>query len=222
MPSVISVAAGPGLPCWCGLTAAACGREPVVHAPKGRRRTPARSIRRRAHRDGGRARSWSPRIIACSRHPLCRTTGGASAVATTAPAARWSGMLDATNAGPHCMQDTGRDPQVGKPTSENCLTLNVWTPAARKRIEKRPVMVWIHGGGFVNGSGDIYYARWLAARGHIVVVTINYRLGALGFPGPPVARPARHVGQLRPGRPAGRAAMGPRQHRRVRRRSAAR
>jgi para-nitrobenzyl esterase len=42
-------------------------------------------------------------------------------------------------------------------------------------------MVWIHGGGFVNGSGDIYYSRWLAARGHIVVVTINYRLGVLGF-----------------------------------------
>ncbi|MDT5413120.1 MAG: para-nitrobenzyl esterase [Mycobacterium sp.] len=97
------------------------------------------------------------------------------------PAARWSGMLDATKAGPQCMQDTGPNPRVGKPTSENCLTLNVWTPARGQHNEKRPVMVWIHGGGFVNGSGDIYHARWLAARGHIVVVTINYRLGALGF-----------------------------------------
>ena len=42
-------------------------------------------------------------------------------------------------------------------------------------------MVWIHGGGFFNGSGDIYDARWLAEEGDIVVVTINYRLGALGF-----------------------------------------
>ena len=97
------------------------------------------------------------------------------------PAARWSGMLDATKAGPQCMQDTGPNPRVGKPTSENCLTLNVWTPARGQHNEKRPVMVWIHGGGFVNGSGDIYHARWLAARGHIVVVTINYRLGAFGF-----------------------------------------
>ena len=97
------------------------------------------------------------------------------------PAARWSGMLDATKAGPQCMQDTGPNPRVGKPTSENCLTLNVWTPARGQHNEKRPVMVWIHGGGFVNGSGDIYDARWLAARGDVVVVTINYRLGALGF-----------------------------------------
>jgi para-nitrobenzyl esterase len=97
------------------------------------------------------------------------------------PAARWSGMLDATKAGPQCMQDTGPNPRVSKPTSENCLTLNVWTPPRGQHNEKRPVMVWIHGGGFVNGSGDIYHARWLAARGGIVVVTINYRLGALGF-----------------------------------------
>jgi para-nitrobenzyl esterase len=97
------------------------------------------------------------------------------------PPARWSGMLDATRAGPQCMQDTGPNPRVGKPTSENCLTLNVWTPARGQHNEKRPVMVWIHGGGFVNGSGDIYHARWLAAKGHIVVVTLNYRLGALGF-----------------------------------------
>jgi para-nitrobenzyl esterase len=97
------------------------------------------------------------------------------------PAAKWSGMLDATKPGPQCMQDTGPNPHVGKPTSENCLTLNVWTPAPGRGTGKRPVMVWIHGGGFVNGSGDIYNSRALAAKGHIVVVTINYRLGALGF-----------------------------------------
>jgi para-nitrobenzyl esterase len=97
------------------------------------------------------------------------------------PAAKWPGMLDASKPGPQCMQDTGPNPHVGKPTSENCLTLNVWTPAPGRSTTKHPVMVWIHGGGFVNGSSDIYYSRWLAAKGHIVVVTINYRLGALGF-----------------------------------------
>jgi para-nitrobenzyl esterase len=110
------------------------------------------------------------------------------------PAAHWSGMLDATKAGPQCMQDTGLKPGVGKPTSENCLTLNVWTPPRAQHGEKRPVMVWIHGGGFVNGSGDIYHSRWLAARGHIVVVTINYRLGALGFLAHPSLGPPGSVG----------------------------
>ena len=110
------------------------------------------------------------------------------------PAARWSGMFDATKAGPQCMQDTGLKPGMGKPTSENCLTLNVWTPPGAQHGEKRPVMVWIHGGGFVNGSGDIYHSRWLAARGHIVVVTINYRLGALGFLAHPLLGPPGTVG----------------------------
>jgi para-nitrobenzyl esterase len=103
-------------------------------------------------------------------------------------------MLDATKAGPQCMQDTGLKPGVGKPTSENCLTLNVWTPPRGQHGEKRPVMVWIHGGGFVNGSGDIYHSRWLAAKGHIVVVTINYRLGALGFLAHPSLGPPGTVG----------------------------
>ncbi len=110
------------------------------------------------------------------------------------PAAKWPGTLDATKPGPQCMQDTGSNPHVGKPTSENCLTLNVWTPAPGRGTGKRPVMVWIHGGGFVNGSGDIYNSRWLAAKGHIVVVTINYRLGALGFLAHPSFGPPDSVG----------------------------
>ncbi len=110
------------------------------------------------------------------------------------PAAKWSGMLDASKPGPQCMQDTGPDPHVGKPTSENCLTLNVWTPPRGRGNEKRPVMVWIHGGGFVNGSSDVYHSRSLAAKGHIVVVTINYRLGALGFLAHPALGPPDSVG----------------------------
>jgi len=66
-------------------------------------------------------------------------------------------------------------------TSEDCLYLNIWTPNCDDR--KRPVMVWIHGGGYTTGSGSqlIYNGRHLATRGDVVVVTINYRLGALGF-----------------------------------------
>lgn len=97
------------------------------------------------------------------------------------PTLPWSGMLDASKPGPQCIQETPHESRTSKPTSEDCLTLNVWTPAAGRASDKLPVMVWIHGGGFVNGSGDIYHARYLAARGRIVVVTINYRLGALGF-----------------------------------------
>ena len=67
------------------------------------------------------------------------------------------------------------------PISEDCLYLNVWTDA-EKSDEKRPVMVWIHGGGFTGGSGTVplYDGEELAKKG-IVVVTINYRLGVLGF-----------------------------------------
>ncbi|KUI48252.1 carboxylesterase [Mycobacterium sp. GA-1199] len=94
-----------------------------------------------------------------------------------APVAAWTGFRDATRPGARCIQDTSSDVDRRQP-SEDCLTLNVWTPPPSD--EPRPVMVWIHGGSFLNGSGDIYPARRLAGRG-VVVVTINYRLGALGF-----------------------------------------
>jgi para-nitrobenzyl esterase len=66
--------------------------------------------------------------------------------------------------------------------SEDCLYLNVWTPS---RDGRRPVMVWIHGGGYRQGSGDHFLSRGpvLAEKGDVVVVTVNYRLGALGFLG---------------------------------------
>jgi para-nitrobenzyl esterase len=95
-----------------------------------------------------------------------------------APAATWPGVRDATHTGPRCMQDTS-DLEMGRQTSEDCLTLNVWTPPPSD--QKRAVMVWIHGGAFINGSSGLYDSRWLATRGNVVVVTLNYRLGALGF-----------------------------------------
>lgn len=74
---------------------------------------------------------------------------------------------------------------TGKPESgesENCLFLNVWTPEAAHRT-KRPVMVWLHGGGFAQGSGgsEMNDGRALCRRGDVVVVSINHRLNALGY-----------------------------------------
>ncbi len=109
-----------------------------------------------------------------------------------APAPVWPGVRDSSRAGPRCIQDPAGDMERGRHSSEDCLTLNVWTPS--RSNERRPVVVWIHGGAFVNGSGGIYDARWLAARGDVIVVTINYRLGTLGFLAHPALGPAGRVG----------------------------
>jgi para-nitrobenzyl esterase len=108
-----------------------------------------------------------------------------------APAQAWPGVRDATRTGPRCVQDAS-DLQMGRQTSEDCLSLNVWTPPPSER--KRAVMVWIHGGAFINGSSGIYDSRQLTSRGDIVVVTLNYRLGALGFLAHPALGPAGAVG----------------------------
>ena len=103
------------------------------------------------------------------------------------PAAAWQGERDAGQVGAICIQPLSEgDPGVGPlPMSEGCLTLNVWTPAERGE-EPLPVMVWIHGGGLNNGSGTaaLYDGANLAKR-DVVVVTLNYRLGRLGFFGHP-------------------------------------
>ena len=65
--------------------------------------------------------------------------------------------------------------------SEDCLSLNIWTPGLD--TQKRAVMFWIHGGGFITGAGSspLYDGKFLAGNGDVVVVSINYRLGCLGF-----------------------------------------
>ncbi|GJF08120.1 carboxylic ester hydrolase [Mycolicibacterium cyprinidarum] len=113
------------------------------------------------------------------------------------PALKWDGVREAGRLGPRCIQDLGGDLELGRQTDEDCLTLNVWTPMATPDsapAAPRPVMVWIHGGSFVNGSGGIYDAQRLAVRGDIIVVTINYRLGVLGFLAHPALGSAGDVG----------------------------
>jgi para-nitrobenzyl esterase len=99
------------------------------------------------------------------------------------PAARWPGVRNADRVGAICPQAyNAADNGVGPlPMSEDCLTLSVYAPSGRPPAPL-PVMFWIHGGGLVNGSATaaLYDGSELARQG-VVVVTINYRLGRLGF-----------------------------------------
>ncbi len=105
------------------------------------------------------------------------------------PAARvpaWEGIRNATEFGPGAPQPGSVRAHLlqGRPgrTDENCLTLNVWTPDPDPAA-RLPVLVWVHGGAFTNGAGSVpaLHGADLATAGRMVVVTVNYRLGALGF-----------------------------------------
>lgn len=102
------------------------------------------------------------------------------------PVEAWTGVRDATRYGSDCMQKPNPSDAapLGSPPSEDCLFLNVWRPA--KATGKLPVMVWIYGGGFVNGgsSAPTYSGAQLAKKG-VLVVSFNYRLGRFGFFGLP-------------------------------------
>jgi para-nitrobenzyl esterase len=101
------------------------------------------------------------------------------------PVPAWQGVRDATQEGPVAPQGRSRLAHVmgdfERAQSEDCLTLNIWTPGADSA--KRPVLVWIHGGAFTSGAGSLawYSGDQFAANGDVVAVSINYRLGALGF-----------------------------------------
>lgn len=94
----------------------------------------------------------------------------------------WTGVRDATRFGSMAVQQALGPNAPPEPGSEDCLYLNVWAPASRS-ARPRPVLVWIHGGGFVLGSGSdpIYNGADYAQRGDLVFVTLNYRLGGFGF-----------------------------------------
>jgi para-nitrobenzyl esterase len=97
------------------------------------------------------------------------------------PVAPWQGVRDASTVAPACTQGSVFGDIAPADTGEDCLYLNVWTPA-RKAGERLPVMVWIHGGGFVAGFGaEPRHDGGAFARKGVVLVTINYRLGVFGF-----------------------------------------
>jgi len=104
------------------------------------------------------------------------------------PAQSWSGVRDATAFGPRAPQPPGHDVRLfdswpeEQPIGEDCLHLNVWTPAVG-RGGKRPVMVWIHGGGYINYSANsvAFDGVNLCRKGDVVVVSMNHRLNLFGF-----------------------------------------
>ncbi|MFZ3598953.1 carboxylesterase/lipase family protein [Streptomyces sp. BH104] len=109
--------------------------------------------------------------------PYAAPPVGAKRWQPPAPAASWAGTRSATSPGPRCMQSGGGS---GPGTSEDCLYLNVYTPAQRTD-RPLPVMFWIHGGGFTSGTGNTQDGSQIAKANNVVVVSINYRLGVFGF-----------------------------------------
>ncbi|GAA0924804.1 carboxylesterase family protein [Kribbella koreensis] len=99
------------------------------------------------------------------------------------PTQPWTGVRDATKLSSACPQ--GDNPEApGGSSNEDCLYLNVTRPA-QQSAKPRAVVVWIPGGGFFSGAGNSYEASKMAARGNVIVVTVNYRLGIFGFFGYP-------------------------------------
>ncbi|MBW2279792.1 MAG: carboxylesterase/lipase family protein [Deltaproteobacteria bacterium] len=117
-----------------------------------------------------------------------RSLEGGRRFAPPEPVAPWQGVREAAHSSLACPQRPpvqlpvrGMIGVLGGEHGPDCLALDVWTPAVDGR--HRPVLVWIHGGAFVMGQGStrLYSGRRLSQRGDVVVVTINYRLGALGY-----------------------------------------
>lgn len=98
------------------------------------------------------------------------------------PVAAWQGERDASKFGPNCAQaGWGAAPgTISEGSSEDCLYLNLWLPAGTKPKAKLPVMVWIHGGAFVGGSGSGPGVEGQFPKKGVILVTLNYRLGRLG------------------------------------------
>lgn len=148
---------------------------------------------------GGRLRGvWRGDLWSFSGIPYGRAPSGPLRWRPPQPPEPWAGIRDCSAFGPIAPQPAAvpgltstADPDGAETQDEDCLSLNVWTPALPDDPASsgggRPVMVWVHGGGFTSGSGSVFLYRGgnLVRNGDAVVVTINYRLGALGFLGLP-------------------------------------
>ena len=158
------------------------------------------------HTQSGPVRGSGIDVIAFKGIPYAAPPTGDRRWRPPAAAGRWTDVRDATRFGPRCpgtpparlVEAVARAGALGGPgpawpASEDCLTLNVWTPA-KSSGDRLPVMVWIHGGGFTAGSvtSPRVDGTNLARRG-VVVVSFNYRLGALGFLAhPALSRESEH------------------------------
>ncbi|NXG65399.1 SASB hydrolase, partial [Hemiprocne comata] len=147
----------------------------------------------------GRVRGYQFKVDAAERTvnvflglPFAKPPVGPLRFSEPQPPLPWKGVRDATSYPPMCLQDkvqgqlfsdiiTNRKEKVPLQVSEDCLYLNVYTPISTAKEETLPVFVWIHGGGLVSGAASSYDGSALAAFDNVVVVTIQYRLGILGY-----------------------------------------
>lgn len=132
--------------------------------------------------DAGRSGASGGDVVVFRGVPYAAAPTGERRWRPTQPVASWTGVREATAFGAIAPQDISpeRLAKRGLTMSEDCLTLNIWTPAADDK--RRPVLVFLHGGGQAQGHGSapLLDGSRLARRGDIVVVTMNFRLGALG------------------------------------------
>jgi para-nitrobenzyl esterase len=97
------------------------------------------------------------------------------------PARPWAGVRSATARGPACVQFQPMGVPKGQPTSEDCLYLDIYTPAGARSGDRLPVVFWIHGGNFTQGTGTLFGGQRFASLTNSVFVSINYRLGTYGY-----------------------------------------